>query len=93
MTPSVNVSYSSPSPPLPSGKEQVNFLLPLVVGFGNNHNSLDSGTNLNWTRGDWALVYGASTLSLLRERDGHQDWTFPTDAPIHRYETDPQTRF
>ncbi|KAG7262384.1 hypothetical protein CRUP_018308 [Coryphaenoides rupestris] len=62
--------------------EQVNFLLPLVVGFGNNHNSLDSRTNLNWTRGDWVLVYGASKLSLLRERDAHQDWTF-TDAPIH----------
>ncbi|CAL8302039.1 unnamed protein product [Merluccius merluccius] len=65
-----------------SGTEQVNFLLPLVVGFGNNHNSLDSGTNLNWTRGDWALVYGASKLSLLRERDARRDWTF-NEAPIH----------
>lgn len=83
MTTSANISSSSPSPLLPSGTEQVNFLLPLVVGFRNNHNSLDSGTNLNWTRGDWALVYGASKLSLLRERDAHRDWTF-TDAPIHR---------
>ncbi|KAJ3600472.1 hypothetical protein NHX12_031453 [Muraenolepis orangiensis] len=64
-----------------SGTEQVDFLLPLVVGFGNNHNSLDSGTNLNWTRGDWALVYGAK-LSLLRERDAHQAWTF-NELPIH----------
>ncbi|CAL8273963.1 unnamed protein product [Lota lota] len=65
-----------------SGTEQVNFLLPLVVGFSNNHNSLDSRTNLNWTRGDWALVYGASKLSVLRERDARREWTF-NEAPIH----------
>ena len=70
-------------PHLPSGTEQVDFLLPMSVGFSNNHNSLDSGTNRNWTRGDWALVYGASKLSVLRERDAHREWIL-NEAPIHR---------
>ncbi|CAL8265535.1 protein FAM234B [Gadus morhua] len=65
-----------------SGTEQVDFLLPMSVGFSNNHNSLDSGTNRNWTRGDWALVYGASKLSVLRERDAHREWIL-NEAPIH----------
>uniref|UniRef100_A0A3Q0T4Z2 Family with sequence similarity 234 member B n=1 Tax=Amphilophus citrinellus TaxID=61819 RepID=A0A3Q0T4Z2_AMPCI len=58
------------------------FLLPLVDGYGNNHNSLDSASNLNSSRSDWVLVYGNSTLSLLRQRDLRKEWTFKT-SPIH----------
>ncbi|XP_072225140.1 protein FAM234B [Leuresthes tenuis] len=64
------------------GSEPVEFLLPLVAGFGNNRNSLDSVSNLNSTRSDWALVYGASKLSVLRQKDLRKEWTF-SSAPIH----------
>ncbi|KAM4716461.1 protein FAM234B [Anableps anableps] len=64
------------------GLERVEFLLPLVAAFGNNRNSLDTVSNLYSTRSDWVLVYGASTLSVLRQRDLHKDWTF-SSAPIH----------
>ncbi|KAG7216217.1 hypothetical protein INR49_029066 [Caranx melampygus] len=53
----------------PGGSERVDFLLPLVAGFGNNHNSLDTASNLNATRSDWVLVYGSSKLSVLKQRD------------------------
>ncbi|XP_014328733.1 protein FAM234B [Xiphophorus maculatus] len=65
-----------------SGSERVEFLLPLVAGFGNNRNSLDAVSNLNSTRSDWVLFYGASTLSVLRQRDLHKQWTF-SNASIH----------
>ncbi|XP_008413738.1 protein FAM234B [Poecilia reticulata] len=65
-----------------SGSERVEFLLPLVAGFGNNRNSLDSVSSLNSTRSDWVLFYGASTLSVLRQRDLHKQWTF-SNASIH----------
>ncbi|KAM9392128.1 protein FAM234B isoform 1-T1 [Pholidichthys leucotaenia] len=58
------------------GAELVVFLLPLVAGFGSNHNSLDAVSNLNASRSDWALVYGSSKLSLLRHKDLKKEWTF-----------------
>ncbi|XP_070704469.1 protein FAM234B [Pempheris klunzingeri] len=64
------------------GSERVEFLLPLVAGFGNNHNSLDTVSNLNSTKSDWVLVYGSSKLSVLRQKDIHKEWTF-NSAPIH----------
>ncbi|XP_041851438.1 protein FAM234B [Melanotaenia boesemani] len=64
------------------GSERVEFLLPLVTGSGKNRNSLDAVSNVNITRSDWALVYGASKLSLLRQRDLRKEWTF-SSPPIH----------
>ncbi|KAM9745853.1 protein FAM234B [Menidia menidia] len=64
------------------GSERVEFLLPLVAGFGNTRSSLDSVSNLNSTRSDWALVYGAGKVSVLRQRDLRKEWTF-SSAPIH----------
>ncbi|KAM4530995.1 protein FAM234B [Odontesthes bonariensis] len=64
------------------GSERVDVLLPLVADVGNNRNSLDSVSNLNSTRSDWALVYGASKLSVLRQKDLRKEWTF-SSAPIH----------
>ncbi|XP_068435077.1 protein FAM234B [Clinocottus analis] len=64
------------------GSERLEFLLPLVAGFGNNHNSLDAVSNLNSTKSDWVLVYGSSKLSVLRQRDIRKKWTF-NSAPIH----------
>ncbi|KAJ4920685.1 hypothetical protein JOQ06_016398 [Pogonophryne albipinna] len=70
------------------GSEPVEFLLPLVAGFGNSHNSLDPVSNLNSSRSDWALVSGklsgklSSKLSVLREKDIKKEWTFNSD-PIH----------
>ncbi|KAK1877352.1 Protein FAM234B [Dissostichus eleginoides] len=74
------------------GSEQVEFLLPLVAGFGNSHNSLDPVSNLNSSRSDWALVSGklssklsgklSSKLSVLRQKDIKKEWTFNSD-PIH----------
>lgn len=66
----------------PHDHDRAEFLLPLVDGYGNNHNSLDSASNLNSSRSDWVLVYGNSTLSLLRQRDLRKEWTFKT-SPIH----------
>ncbi|XP_049418013.1 protein FAM234B [Epinephelus fuscoguttatus] len=64
------------------GSEHVGFLLPLVAGFGNNHNSLDTVSNLNFTKSDWVLVYGSSKLSVLRQKDIRKEWTH-NSAPIH----------
>ncbi|XP_071330506.1 protein FAM234B isoform X2 [Trachinotus anak] len=64
------------------GSERVDFLLPLVAGFGNNHNSLDTVSNMNSIRSDWVLVYGSSKLSVLKQRDIRKKWTF-NSAPIH----------
>ncbi|XP_028267951.1 protein FAM234B [Parambassis ranga] len=64
------------------GSERVEYLLPLVAGFGSNHNSLDSVSNLNASRSDWVLVYGSSKLSVLKQRDLHKEWTFTTPS-IH----------
>lgn len=66
------------------GSERVEFLLPLVAGFGNNHNSLDTVSNLNATKSEWVLVYGSSKLSVLRQTDMHKKWTYKS-PPIHRY--------
>lgn len=52
------------------------YLLPLVAGLGDNHNSLDTAFDLNSTRSDWVLVYGPGKLSVLRQRDLRKDWTF-----------------
>ncbi|XP_062294476.1 protein FAM234B [Scomber scombrus] len=68
------------------GSERVEFLLPLVAGFGNNHNSLDTASNLNNTKCEWVLVYGSSKLSVLRQSDMHKKWTFKS-PPIHRQPT------
>uniref|UniRef100_A0A3Q1EJD0 Family with sequence similarity 234 member B n=1 Tax=Acanthochromis polyacanthus TaxID=80966 RepID=A0A3Q1EJD0_9TELE len=68
------------------GSERVEFLLPLVAGFGNNHNNLDTVSNLNASRSDWVLVYGFSKLSVLRQRDLRKEWTF-NSAPIHSQPT------
>ncbi|XP_060946551.1 protein FAM234B [Limanda limanda] len=64
------------------GSDQVDFMLPLAAGFGNNRNTLDTVSNLNSTRSDWVLVYGSSKLSVLRQRDMHKKWTF-SSPPIH----------
>ncbi|XP_070836520.1 protein FAM234B [Chaetodon trifascialis] len=64
------------------GSDHVDFLLPLVAGFGNNHNSLDAVSNLNTTKSDWAVVYDSSKLSVLRQKDRRKEWTF-SSAPIH----------
>ncbi|XP_040919096.1 protein FAM234B isoform X2 [Toxotes jaculatrix] len=64
------------------GSEGVEFLLPLVSGLGNNHNSLDTVSNLNSTRSDWVLVYGSSKVSVLKQRDMRKKWTF-NSPPIH----------
>ncbi|XP_054463819.1 protein FAM234B [Anoplopoma fimbria] len=64
------------------GSERVEFLLPLVAGFGNSHNGLDTVSNLNSTKSDWVLVYGSSKLSVLRQKDVRKEWTF-NSAPIH----------
>lgn len=61
----------------------MDFLLPLVAGFDNNHNSLDTVSNLNATRSDWVVVYNSSKLSVLRQKDRRKEWTF-NSAPIHR---------
>uniref|UniRef100_UPI0037E7A0B0 protein FAM234B n=1 Tax=Semicossyphus pulcher TaxID=241346 RepID=UPI0037E7A0B0 len=58
------------------GAESAEFLLPLVVGLGDNHNSLDPVTNLNSSKSDWVLVYGSSKLSVLRQKDIRKEWTF-----------------
>ncbi|KAK5856674.1 hypothetical protein PBY51_008255 [Eleginops maclovinus] len=68
------------------GSERVDFLLPLVAGFGNSHNSLDSVSNLNSSRSDWALVFGSSKLSVLRQKDIKKEWTF-NSAPIQSQPT------
>lgn len=60
------------------------YLLPLVDGFGSNRNSLDSVSNRNASRSDWVLVYGSSKLSVLKQRDLHKEWTFTTPS-VHRY--------
>uniref|UniRef100_A0A3P9KAQ2 Family with sequence similarity 234 member B n=1 Tax=Oryzias latipes TaxID=8090 RepID=A0A3P9KAQ2_ORYLA len=65
-----------------SGSESVEFLLPLLAGFGNKRYSLDTVSNLNSSRSDWVLVYGASKLSVLRQKDLHKEWTF-SSPPIH----------
>ncbi|KAL0992980.1 hypothetical protein UPYG_G00101770 [Umbra pygmaea] len=62
--------------------EQVEFLLPLVAGLCNNHNSLDSVSNINSSRSDWVLVCGSSKLSVLREKDIYTKWTLSFPA-IH----------
>ncbi|XP_067334294.1 protein FAM234B isoform X2 [Channa argus] len=64
------------------GSEGVEFLLPFVAGFGNNHNSMDTVSNLNATRSDWVLVYGSSKLSVIKQKDIRKKWTFSSD-PIH----------
>ncbi|XP_041813230.1 protein FAM234B [Chelmon rostratus] len=64
------------------GSDHVDFLLPLVAGFDNNHNSLDTVSNLNATRSDWVVVYNSSKLSVLRQKDRRKEWTF-NSAPIH----------
>uniref|UniRef100_A0A3P8T600 Family with sequence similarity 234 member B n=1 Tax=Amphiprion percula TaxID=161767 RepID=A0A3P8T600_AMPPE len=66
--------------------EHAEFLLPLVTGFGNNHNNLDTVSNLNASRSDWVLVYGSSKLSVLRQKDLRKEWTF-NSAPIHSQPT------
>uniref|UniRef100_A0A3P8T5W7 Family with sequence similarity 234 member B n=1 Tax=Amphiprion percula TaxID=161767 RepID=A0A3P8T5W7_AMPPE len=68
------------------GAEHAEFLLPLVTGFGNNHNNLDTVSNLNASRSDWVLVYGSSKLSVLRQKDLRKEWTF-NSAPIHSQPT------
>ncbi|RVE69144.1 hypothetical protein OJAV_G00075010 [Oryzias javanicus] len=65
-----------------SGSESVEFLLPLLAGFGNNRYSLDTVSSQNSSRSDWVLVYGASKLSVLRQKDLHKEWTF-SSPPIH----------
>nr|XP_040046189.1 protein FAM234B [Gasterosteus aculeatus aculeatus] len=64
------------------GSERVEFLLPLLPGLGDNHNSLDPAWNLNSSKSDWVLVYGSSKLSVLRQKDIRKEWTF-NSGPIH----------
>lgn len=68
------------------GSERVEFLSPLVDGFGNSRDCLDSASNLNSTRSDWVLVYASSKVSVLRQKDLHKEWTF-ISPPIHRCST------
>lgn len=67
------------------GVQPVDLMFPLVVGFGNSHNSLDLVSNLNSSRRDWVLVYANRTLSVLRQEDMFNKWTFPAGR-IHRCE-------
>ncbi|XP_029014401.1 protein FAM234B isoform X3 [Betta splendens] len=66
------------------GSEGVEFLLPFVAGFGNNHNNLDPVSNLNTTRSDWVLVYGSSSskLSVIKQKDIHKTWTWTSSKLI-----------
>ncbi|XP_017272093.1 protein FAM234B [Kryptolebias marmoratus] len=64
------------------GSESVEFLLPLVTDWGIDRNSLDTVSNLNSIRSDWVLVYGASMVSVVRQRDLRKEWAFNL-APIH----------
>ncbi|XP_061740876.1 protein FAM234B [Nerophis ophidion] len=68
------------------GPERVDFLLPLVAGLGSCDNNLDTVANLNSSKSDWVLVYGASKISVLRQRDVRKQWTF-NSAPIHSQPT------
>lgn len=65
------------------GSEHLEFLSPLVDGFGNSHDCLDSAANLNSTRSDWVLVYTSGKVSVLRQRDLRKEWTF-ISPPMHR---------
>lgn len=67
------------------GVQPVDLMVPLVAGFGNNHNSLDFVSNLNSSRSDWVLVYATRKLSVLRQKDMRKEWTFNA-GPIHRFE-------
>ncbi|KAM9844292.1 protein FAM234B isoform 1-T1 [Aulostomus maculatus] len=78
----LKTTNSSSYIPIYRGSEHVEFLLPLVAGFSNNHNSLDTLSNLNSTKSDWVLVYGLSRVSVLKQRDISKEWTF-NSAPIH----------
>lgn len=66
------------------------FLTPLVEGFGNSHDCLDSASSLNSTRSDWVLVYASSKVSVLRQKDLRKEWTF-VSPPIHRCDEAPPT--
>lgn len=66
------------------GVQPVDLMFPLVAGFGNSHNSLDLVSNLNSSRSDWVLVYATRTLSVLRQKDISNKWTFSA-GPIHRF--------
>lgn len=63
----------------------MDMMFPLVAGFGNSHNSLGLASSLNSSSSDWALVYSSSALSVLRQKDMFDKWTF-TAGPIHRFE-------
>ncbi|XP_005468498.1 protein FAM234B [Oreochromis niloticus] len=66
----------------PRDHDQAKVLLPLVAGFGRNHNNLDTASNLDSTRSDWVLVYGGSIQLLLRQRNLRKKWTYKTTS-IH----------
>nr|XP_057905447.1 protein FAM234B isoform X2 [Doryrhamphus excisus] len=68
------------------GSERVDFMLPLVAGFGTCSNNLDTVSNRNASKSDWLLVYGFSKISMLRQRDVRKQWTF-NSAPIHSQPT------
>lgn len=61
----------------------MDFLYPLVEGFGSSHDCLDSASVLNATRSDWVLVYASSKVSVLRQKDLRKEWTF-NSPPIRR---------
>ncbi|XP_077061685.1 protein FAM234B isoform X2 [Siphateles boraxobius] len=66
-----------------TSSEQVEFLLPLVVGQGAQHSNLDSVLVLNSSRSERMLVCGADgRLSVLRENDTHTAWSLGP-AAIH----------
>ncbi|XP_068606439.1 protein FAM234B [Brachionichthys hirsutus] len=73
---------STPFTHIYRGSEPVEFMLPLVAGFGNNHNRLDTVSNQNSTKSDWVLVHGSSKLSVLRQKDIRKEWTF-SSGPIY----------
>nr|XP_020480566.1 protein FAM234B isoform X1 [Monopterus albus] len=64
------------------GSESVEFLHPLVAGFGNNRNNLDMVSNFSASKSDWVLVYGTSKVSVIKQRDIRKKWTFSSE-PIH----------
>ncbi|XP_030649123.1 protein FAM234B [Chanos chanos] len=64
-----------------SGKEEIEYMLPLVAGMCNNHNNLDAVSALNVSRSDWVVMTRDSRkLSVLRERDTHTRWTLNASA-------------
>lgn len=65
-----------------SVSEQVEFLLPLVVGQCDQRSDLDGVCVFNCSRSEWIVLCGAHRLSVLRASDTHTAWSLSL-ANIH----------